>query len=501
MIVADKFVYIHMHKTGGQTLSQILLSRLPGAQEVGYHYPASLLPVSLSALPVIGMVRNPWDWYVSWYAFNTRPEIKNPVFLILSDGYQSGFSRTITNLITLADDSKSSRHYRRALADVLPDNLQGNIGVGLSKSCMTTLEASGKGYFTWLFNRMHGNLDRPTTHIGRFEDLEADFLAMVQRCGVDSEPVHESLQQGFRETPARNTSHHSHYSHYYDDTLRQLVADRDADIIERYGYTFETPDTRDSIIPLTRRRFDDATDDFVKMGGEPVNYLLLHDDIDVTPILDVLATIEPATWTQSGREARYEVHQDTSSLLLVHDADYKHFQPTYHPLYKKFEHALAPILSLISERHGPDGFIGRILIAKLRAGGRILTHADHVYSLVKCNRNHIPLITNENAVFTIGGEDKVLRKGEMWEINNATTHGVFNGGDEDRIHLIIDWIPWTTVRPQDRENVPAQNNQHVATGIDTPGTQQEPDWDNVGRNQLCPCQSGKRYKHCHGQPA
>jgi preprotein translocase subunit SecA len=24
-------------------------------------------------------------------------------------------------------------------------------------------------------------------------------------------------------------------------------------------------------------------------------------------------------------------------------------------------------------------------------------------------------------------------------------------------------------------------------------------WGQVGRNELCPCGSGKRYKHCHGQ--
>ncbi|MGP8233525.1 MAG: SEC-C metal-binding domain-containing protein [Methylovirgula sp.] len=24
-------------------------------------------------------------------------------------------------------------------------------------------------------------------------------------------------------------------------------------------------------------------------------------------------------------------------------------------------------------------------------------------------------------------------------------------------------------------------------------------WGKVGRNELCPCGSGKKYKHCHGQ--
>jgi len=30
---------------------------------------------------------------------------------------------------------------------------------------------------------------------------------------------------------------------------------------------------------------------------------------------------------------------------------------------------------------------------------------------------------------------------------------------------------------------------------------QQPDTPRVGRNEPCPCGSGKKYKHCHGQLA
>jgi preprotein translocase subunit SecA len=39
----------------------------------------------------------------------------------------------------------------------------------------------------------------------------------------------------------------------------------------------------------------------------------------------------------------------------------------------------------------------------------------------------------------------------------------------------------------------------------TPTDKQERDpnnpdtWGRVGRNETCPCGSGKKYKHCHGQ--
>ena len=57
-------------------------------------------------------------------------------------------------------------------------------------------------------------------------------------------------------------------------------------------------------------------------------------------------------------------------------------------------------------------------------------------------------------IFRVGGEQKVMHPGEMWEINNATVHAVDNQSDEDRIHMIIDWVPNSTVRPEDKDTAP-----------------------------------------------
>ena len=62
MICTSQFTFIHLHKTAGQSLSDALLNCIPGALEIGYHYPLEMLPVSASSLPIIGVVRNPWDW-------------------------------------------------------------------------------------------------------------------------------------------------------------------------------------------------------------------------------------------------------------------------------------------------------------------------------------------------------------------------------------------------------------------------------------------------------
>ena len=41
-----------------------------------------------------------------------------------------------------------------------------------------------------------------------------------------------------------------------------------------------------------------------------------------------------------------------------------------------------------------------------------------------------------------------MRVGEFWEINNGRKHSVDNRGSEDRVHLIIDWMPNQTGQPQ-----------------------------------------------------
>jgi hypothetical protein len=221
MIVTDKFAFVHMHKTGGQSLSHILNDCMPKLQHIGYHYPYHMLPPQHSDLPVVGMVRNPWDWYISWYAFNTRPEVGNPLFFVISDGFQADFRRTITNLVNLPSDLPESRNYRAALIEMLPDSLEGNAGVGLTRACIRSMDDPGIGYYSWQFRRMHGDLDNPRLHIGRFENLQSEFLDIMQTLGVEQ---YAAIKEGFDSHPRHNTSRHSHYSKYLDNELRELIA-------------------------------------------------------------------------------------------------------------------------------------------------------------------------------------------------------------------------------------------------------------------------------------
>ncbi|HEX5316827.1 MAG TPA: sulfotransferase family 2 domain-containing protein, partial [Candidatus Kapabacteria bacterium] len=65
-------------------------------------------------------------------------------------------------------------------------------------------------------------------YIMRFENLEDDFRAVCAAIGISPAVL-----------PKYNRSNREHYSTYYDDELRELVRERFAAEIERFGYTFE----------------------------------------------------------------------------------------------------------------------------------------------------------------------------------------------------------------------------------------------------------------------
>jgi len=457
MITTERFVFIHMHKTGGQTLNDIIGCCISDHRVVGYHYPRSEIPPESTDLPLVGMVRNPWDWYVSWYAFNKRPNIHNQLFTVVSDGGHADFKSTVTNLINLGSDSPASKWHRDDLIRILPESLDHNRGVGLTKNCIRNYSDDHLGYYSWLFDRMLGNANDDQIFIGKFENLRDDFLDIM---GLLSVKETEALKIELDKRKHTNVSRHSHYSHYYDDELRHLVAKKEGRLIEKHNYEFENIKPSNVAFDFPADLSTEPQQGFRKLLGRERNYLLLHRNFDVEAIRNKIEHFPEAKWLESESERRFDVHRDTQALLLIHFEDYESTKPDYRELYFELQNELKPLVDYIANYYQNNGFVVRLLLAKLLAGGKIPNHTDAGYSLLNCHRIHIPITTNDKVVFVVGGEEKSMQVGELWEINNESVHAVENRGEEDRIHLIIDWMP--NYAGQSEEDVLA-SDQFVGT--------------------------------------
>jgi len=79
VLVTKGFVFVHIPKTGGSFIQTVIGEHLPVLDLSSYtHTPYAELPERWRHLPAFCVVRNPWDWYVSWFHHSIRsPEKRN----------------------------------------------------------------------------------------------------------------------------------------------------------------------------------------------------------------------------------------------------------------------------------------------------------------------------------------------------------------------------------------------------------------------------------------
>ncbi|HME40159.1 MAG TPA: hypothetical protein VKG63_14485 [Steroidobacteraceae bacterium] len=229
MIVTPRFVFLHLHKSGGTFINECLLKFVPDAQHVGYHLPRRMVPEQNAHLPALGSVRNPWSYYVSWYSFQLERPNPNFLFRILSDDGRLDFETTVHNMLDLGAGSVRLDMLLRALPSAYS-----NQGLNLPNFALEPIRNTQLGFYTYLYRYMYQGGRVPVT-VSRMEDLRSDLVPMLEQV---RQPVSEEMRAFIENEMPRNPSQHRGYAEYYSDALRDLVAKRDAEIIERHGYRF-----------------------------------------------------------------------------------------------------------------------------------------------------------------------------------------------------------------------------------------------------------------------
>lgn len=419
MIVTDYFVYIHVSRTGGTFLNKLILEQVPGARMIQYHGHLRDLPEKYSGLPVLGFVRNPWDWYVSMYFDYKRKQ--QFVFQILSDRGALGFQPTVTRFLTLGDNTAQNRR----LLDMLVKSAPVKINVQRpARRHLPGLRAEhfanypeNTGYYSWLFQLMFDSGIPHRAYIGRFENLREEALRLFEETGTPITKGITDYLKGAR--PLNRSPRPKSFVGGFTPKLEKLVAEKEKHLIERFDYC------------LTESDKYPKTDYFRHLGSA-----------DVRNLVERLKYTPESLWESEDevKPNKFARLNDTRHIIFryINDTD-NVFDYSDHPrLWGEWKDMLMPVMQQAAETLGyRDYRFPRVMLARLPAGGEISGHSDGEASHY-IHKIHVPLITNPKTIFRVGQREEHLPVGEIIEVNNKRNHAVKNGGDCDRVHLIFE---------------------------------------------------------------
>lgn len=112
-----------------------------------------------------------------------------------------------------------------------------------------------------------------------------------------------------------------------------------------------------------------------------------------------------------------------------------------------------------------------VRLLRLEVGAEIKPHTDYELGYEDGQfRLHIPIVTNPDIEFILGGEKLTMLPGECWYTNVNFVHSVANRGTVDRVHLVIDGMrnAWTdelffSLAPESSFEVKREENLDMET--------------------------------------
>jgi len=179
----NKFIFIHIPKCGGNSLKQAIDIR-------GHDHSKISAKQYFEYMKYIKFtfVRNPWDRFVSAYAY------------IISGGMGTELDLSFKKIVESHDTFK-----RFACEAPFVEYL----------------------HFVPMFDYINIGGRNQMDFVGKIENFKSDFNTICDKIGIP----HQNL-------PHKNKSKHKHYTEYYDDETKQIVAEKYAKDIALFGYKF-----------------------------------------------------------------------------------------------------------------------------------------------------------------------------------------------------------------------------------------------------------------------
>jgi|JYMV01.1.fsa_nt_gi hypothetical protein len=172
------------------------------------------------------------------------------------------------------------------------------------------------------------------------------------------------------------------------------------------------------------------------------NINMLISGLNIAPLKEAFINTSQQEWDDfTLRQDTFDVASDTKTIVMkfngpTQQCNHPSKTTTFEP-WLKWKPLVEPLISQVQKIY-PNTVISKCFFPRLKAGGKIDKHVDSGITLEMVHRIHVPIQTNEDAIFTVGGESINMIEGCAYEINNQRKHGVVNNGNTDRVHLVFD---------------------------------------------------------------
>jgi len=265
MFVADKLIYLHLQKTGGTHVTKMLSRYLPVEQ--GKQPMHGSLPVGYvkNSKYVVGSIRNPWDWYVSLWAYGCAKRGSFTKKLITrksgryirrlgSDpmgalqGIWSERGKPVRQWAALYQDSKDPGLFREWLCLLLSRERKYDIGPEYACSMLSTYAGAMTYRYIGIYTGRRGAVEsiRSVEGLAAYdrefnvlddvimtESLHDDLIRVIGAAGyaLDQGQIEDIRNAGRTKASSRHS-----VGKYYDNRTLDLVMEKERFLIEKYDY-------------------------------------------------------------------------------------------------------------------------------------------------------------------------------------------------------------------------------------------------------------------------
>lgn len=214
MVNTPKFKYFRLQKCASRTLGEYFKKEFNSKSKVaGVHIPCRN---TLKDKLFVSSIRNPWDWYVSWYHFTIKDD-RVKKFRHGSDG-PSTFKEFITKLYNQKNGTFSSMDF----------SIMHRLGIG----------PYTYRYINMCYNKHIGLLKKEDLNDDKLLDI--DYFIRVEDVKGGVEELYDMIgYSGSTDMDIFNSTKRDHYSKYYTDELIELVRDRERIIVDKFNYEYE----------------------------------------------------------------------------------------------------------------------------------------------------------------------------------------------------------------------------------------------------------------------